>query len=128
MWEIFCLKKIFGCITNSAKNFPPLQRRGGKPPPTLFSGEVADFQDVFNSTVLNLMSWGEVLALRKPTAMCLPAPTKPSRGRTRGNREGLISSSVLWSEVWVGGFLWSLHHARSLSSYSRSSPFLYVAE
>lgn len=34
--EIFCLKKIFGYVTNSAKSFPPLGRRRGKSPPTLF--------------------------------------------------------------------------------------------
>lgn len=101
MREIFCLKKIFGCITNNAKSFPPLWRRG-KPPPTLFSWGVADFQDVFNSTVLDLVSWGEVLALLKLTLMLLPAPVKPSGGRTHGSREGFISSWVLWSEAWGG--------------------------
>lgn len=61
---------------------------------------MADFQDVFNSTVLDLISWGEVLALGKLTSVLLPASVEPIGGRTPGSSEGLISFLVLWSEVW----------------------------
>lgn len=63
---------------------------------------MADFQDVFNSAVLNLISWREVLALWKLPSVLLPAPVKSGRGRTPWSREELISSSVLWSVVCGG--------------------------
>lgn len=76
---------------------------------------------MFNSAVLDLLSWGEVLALQMLTSMLLPAPVKLSGGRTHGSREGIISSSVLQSEVFEGDSPWILNRARSLSSYSPSS-------
>lgn len=53
---------------------------------------------MFSSALPDLISQGKILALQKPTAKLLPAPTKLSRCRTPQ-----CSCSVLWSEV-CGGF------------------------
>lgn len=70
--DMFSLNKILGCITNSANSFLMLWRRWGwvgrGTLPQFFTWEVVvEFQDVFSSALLDLISqWRKIWLCRSP--------------------------------------------------------------
>jgi len=107
--EMFSLKKIFGCITNSVNSFPPQWRRGEKPISALYmrSGR---FSGCLAVPCRILFPREKFWLCRSPQQSFCQLPRSWADA-------GLLSTPAQCSGVrFVGGFPQGIYHARSLSS------------
>lgn len=135
--DMFSLNKIFGCITNSANSFLMLWRRWGwvgrGTLPQFFTWEVVvEFQDVFSSALLDLISQGRKIWLcRSPQQSSCQLPWSWAEAGLLSDPPQSSGLKFVWGfppRAWIMPGLWA-HAALALHASAEScSCYIFLME